>query len=111
MSTDDRLRRPRRTTAPPDPGSAARRRALGLRPRRAPRPEPAGRLEAPARAPRGGPRRGPPAGPRAVVRPAGPAARRGRRMARALPRVLDGAPGRARTTPGGEPVTDTDQLT
>src|SRR3954463_4613729 len=103
MSLRDRVRRTRRALAPADPRPAARRRAVGDRPRGAAEAEPAGRLEAPAGAARGRPRRGPARRKETVVRPARAAARRGGRVARALPRVLDRATRRTRTTPGGEP--------
>src|SRR3954451_13631241 len=103
MSLRDRVRRTRRALAPADPRSAARRRAVGDRPRGAAEAEPGGRLEAPSGGARGRPSRGPTRRKETVVRPARAAARRGGRVARALPRVLDRATRRTRTTPGGEP--------
>src|SRR5688572_29308652 len=104
MTGDDGLHRTRRALPPPHPRPAPRRRALGDRPRRAPRPQPARRLQAPQGAARGGARRGAPRGKAALVRTARAAPRRGRRVARALPRALDRTSRRPGTPPGGEPL-------
>src|SRR5829696_3400232 len=97
--SDDDVRRARRAPAPghsrPAPGTGA----LGGGPGRGRLAQPARRLEAPAGTARGRPRRGPDRRPAALVPGARRAARRDRRLARAVPAVLDRTPRRPGTPP------------
>src|SRR5215210_644051 len=105
----DDFRRGGRADAPADPRPAARAAAAGRRARRSARPEPAGRVQASPRSARGAPRARAARCPAALVRGRCPAARRNRRLARALPRLLGRSPRRTRTTPRREGPTMTSE--
>ena len=96
MSARDDLRRACRAAPPADPRSAARRGALGRRPRRAAHVEPARRLQAPQGAARGGARRGPQPGQAAPLR-AALASRSRRSMPGSSPTARTGRNGSTRS--------------
>src|SRR5215218_11278618 len=104
MPLDDGLCRTCGAAPQADSRPPAWRRVFGERPGCAPEAEPARRLEASARAARRRAGGGPPGRAPPLVWPARGAARRGGRMARALPRLLDRPSGCTRTTSGGEPA-------